>query len=31
MLEARDASSHTYDEELANDIYQKIQKYVPII
>lgn len=29
MLSDRNMTSHTYDEKLANEIYQRIKKYVP--
>ncbi len=29
MLLDRNMTSHTYDQKLANEIYQRIRKYVP--
>ena len=30
MLKDRNMTSHTYDEKLANEIYQRISNYIPI-
>lgn len=30
MLQDRNLTSHTYDEKLADQIYQRIQQYVPV-
>lgn len=29
FLEARNLSSHVYDEEMANEVYQEIKKFLP--
>lgn len=31
MLHDRNATSHTYDEEIANKIFNNIKKYIPVI